>query len=201
MDATVTSDDGVTRCGWAHSAPEMLAYHDDEWGRPLHGDGALFEKICLETFQSGLAWITILRKREAFREAFARFDIDEVAAFGDADTERLLSDARIVRNRAKIAATISNARAAKAMVDDEPGSLDRLLWGFAPPPREAAPASYASIAPSTPESAAASAALKARGFRFVGPTTVYALMQYAGLVNDHAAGCQLAVAVSPGDRS
>lgn len=169
-------------------------------GRPLHGDGALFEKICLETFQSGLAWITILRKREAFREAFARFDIDEVAAFGDADTERLLSDARIVRNRAKIAATISNARAAKAMVDDEPGSLDRLLWGFAPPPREAAPPPTRR-SPLDPESAAASAALKARGFRFVGPTTVYALMQYAGLVNDHAAGCQLAVAVSPGDRS
>jgi DNA-3-methyladenine glycosylase I len=193
VDATITSADGITRCGWAHSAPEMLAYHDEEWGRPLHGDGPLFEKLCLEGFQSGLSWITILRKREAFREAFSSFDIARVAAFDDDDVDRLLSDARIVRNRAKITAAISNARATRRLVDDDPGALDALLWGFAPPRRTLAPHSYASVPASTPESAAASAALKKLGYRFVGPTTLYALMQYAGLVNDHAEGCRLAV--------
>ncbi|SMQ63639.1 DNA-3-methyladenine glycosylase I [Agreia sp. VKM Ac-1783] len=193
MDATITSADGITRCGWAHSAAEMLPYHDDEWGRPLHGDQPLFEKLCLETFQSGLSWITILRKREAFRAAFASFDIDRVASFDDSDVERLLSDARIVRNRAKITASIENARATKTLVDAQPGALDDLLWGFAPPRRTVAPVSYASIPASTPFSAAASVALKKLGYRFVGPTTIYALMQYAGLVNDHAAGCHLAV--------
>ncbi|MBF4633758.1 DNA-3-methyladenine glycosylase I [Agreia pratensis] len=193
MDAIITGVDGVTRCGWAHSAPEMLPYHDDEWGRPLHGDRALFEKLCLETFQSGLSWITILRKRQAFRTAFASFDIDRVAAFDDGDVERLLTDARIVRNRAKITASIANARATKFLVDAQPGALDALLWGFAPPRRTVAPESYAQVPSSTPFSAAASAALKKLGYRFVGPTTMYALMQYAGLVNDHAAGCHLAV--------
>ncbi|SKB01714.1 DNA-3-methyladenine glycosylase I [Agreia bicolorata] len=193
MDATITSADGITRCGWAHSAPEMLPYHDEEWGRPLHGDQPLFEKLCLEAFQSGLSWITILRKREAFRAAFASFDIDRVAAFDDSDVERLLADARIVRNRAKIAASTANARATKTLVDAQPGALDALLWSFAPPRRTVAPESYASIPPSTPFSTAASAALKKLGYRFVGPTTMYALMQYAGLVNDHAAGCHLAV--------
>jgi DNA-3-methyladenine glycosylase I len=171
----------------------MLAYHDDEWGRPLHGDQPLFEKLCLEGFQAGLSWITILRKRNAFREAFASFDIERVAAFDDRDVERLLADARIVRNRAKITAAISNARATKLLVEHDPGALDAFLWGFAPPRRTLAPPSYASIDPSTPESSAASAALKKLGYRFVGPTTMYALMQYAGLVNDHAAGCHLAV--------
>jgi DNA-3-methyladenine glycosylase I len=171
----------------------MLPYHDEEWGRPLHGDRPLFEKLCLEGFQAGLSWITILRKREAFRDAFASFDFERVAAFDDGDVERLLSDARIVRNRAKITAVISNARATTLLVGHDPGALDTLLWSFAPRRRTIAPPSYASIAASTPESSAASAALKKLGYRFVGPTTVYALMQYAGLVNDHAAGCHLAV--------
>ena len=193
MDATITDADGTTRCGWAHSAPEMLPYHDEEWGRPLHGDQPLFEKLCLETFQAGLSWITILRKREAFRDAFSSFDIDRVTAFDERDVDRLLADARIVRNRAKISAAMSNAGATKRLVEHQPGALDSLLWGFAPPRRAVAPESYASIPASTPESAAASAALKKLGYRFVGPTTLYALMQYAGLVNDHAAGCHLAV--------
>jgi DNA-3-methyladenine glycosylase I len=171
----------------------MLAYHDEEWGRPLHGDQPLFEKLCLEGFQAGLSWITILRKREAFREAFASFEIERVAAFDERDVDRLLSDARIVRNRAKITAAISNARATKRLVEHDPGALDAVIWSFAPPRRTIAPPSYASIAASTPESQAASAALKKLGYRFVGPTTLYALMQYAGLVNDHAAGCSLAV--------
>jgi DNA-3-methyladenine glycosylase I len=171
----------------------MLPYHDEEWGRPLHGDQPLFEKLCLEGFQAGLSWITILRKREAFREGFAGFDIDRVAGFDGADVDRLLSDARIVRNRAKITAAIANARATKTLVDENPGALDALLWSFAPPRRTIAPESYSAVAPSTPESTAASAALKKLGYRFVGPTTVYALMQFAGLVNDHAAGCDLAV--------
>lgn len=193
MDATITDADGTTRCGWAHSAPEMLRYHDEEWGRPLHGDQPVFEKLCLEGFQAGLSWITILRKREAFREVFASFDVDRVAAFDDGDIERLMSDARIVRNRAKISAAVSNARATKRLIEHDPGALDALLWSFAPPRRTEAPESYASIPASTPESTAASAALKKLGYRFVGPTTVYALMQFAGLVNDHAAGCHLAV--------
>jgi DNA-3-methyladenine glycosylase I len=171
----------------------MLPYHDEEWGRPLHGDQPLFEKLCLETFQSGLSWLTILRKREAFREAFSSFDIERVAGFDDRDVDRLLSDARIVRNRAKITAVISNAQATSRLVARDPGALDALLWSFAPPRRTIAPESYASIAASTPESTAASAALKKLGYRFVGPTTLYALMQYAGRVYDHAAGCHLAV--------
>ena len=193
MDATITSADGITRCGWAHSAPEMLPYHDEEWGRTLHGDQPLFEKLCLEAFQSGLSWITILRKREAFRTAFASFDIDRVAAFDEGDVERLMADAGIVRNRAKISASISNARATKALVDPQPGALDSLLWSYAPPRRTVAPESYSQVPASTPFSTSASAALKTLGYRFVGPTTMYALMQYAGLVNDHAAGCHLAV--------
>ncbi|MET4782950.1 DNA-3-methyladenine glycosylase I [Glaciihabitans sp. UYNi722] len=193
MEATITSADGRTRCAWAHSYPEMLPYHDDEWGMPLHGDQALFEKMCLEGFQSGLSWITILRKRAAFREAFADFDIDRVAAFDEADLERLLADERIIRNRAKITATISNARITQQLVQGAPGALDSIFWSFAPQPRTVAPESYAAIPASTAESQAASAALKKLGYKFVGPTTVYALMQYAGMVNDHAAGCYLAV--------
>ena len=192
VDATITSADGIRRCGWAHSAPELLPHHDDEWGRPLHGDQPLFEKLCLEGFQAGLSWITILRKRDAFREAFTAFDIDRVAGFDDRDVERLLADARIGRNRAKITAAISNARATQRLVENDPGALDAVLWGFAPPRRTVAPGSYASIPASTPGSRSASAALKKLGFRFVGPTTVYALMQFAGLVNDHSAGCHLA---------
>jgi DNA-3-methyladenine glycosylase I len=174
------------RCWWAGSAPEYVRYHDQEWGRPEHGDRALYEKLCLEAFQSGLSWITILRKRESFRAAFAGFEIERVAAFGDADVARLLADAGIVRNRAKIEAAIANARAALAL--DVP--LAELLWSFAPDPAgRPAPAGPGDIPALTPESTAMAKELKRRGFRFVGPTTAYALMQACGLVNDHLAGC------------
>jgi DNA-3-methyladenine glycosylase I len=174
------------RCWWAGSAPEYVGYHDEEWGRPQHGDRELYEKLTLEAFQSGLSWLTILRKREAFRTAFAGFEIERVAAFGDDDVARLLADAGIVRNRAKIEAAIQNARATAAL--DVP--LGELLWSFAPDASaRPAPASPAEIPASTPESAAMAKELKRRGFRFVGPTTAYALMQACGLVNDHLAGC------------
>ena len=176
--------DGRARCWWAVSAPEYVAYHDDEWGRPVHDDAALFERLCLEAFQSGLSWLTILRKRAAFRAAFAGFDPERVAAFGDADVARLLSDAAIVRNRAKIAAAIANAQAVRAL--DVP--LGDLLWSFAPPPRPR-PRRPEDLPSSTPESTAMARELKRRGFRFVGPTTAYALMQACGLVDDHLAGC------------
>jgi DNA-3-methyladenine glycosylase I len=162
-----------------------VAYHDEEWGRPVRGDDALYERITLEAFQSGLAWITILRKREAFRDAFAGFRIERVARFGDDDVARLMQDARIVRTRAKIEAAIATARAAAAL--DE--SLSDLIWSFAPPPRPA-PERPEDILPTTPESVALAKELKRRGFRFVGPTTAYAAMQACGLVDDHLAGCR-----------
>jgi DNA-3-methyladenine glycosylase I len=174
----------TVRCPWATSAPEYVDYHDNEWGRPVRGDDALFERLCLEAFQSGLAWITILRKRENFRRAFAGFEIERVAAFGDDDVERLMNDAGIVRNRAKIEAAIANARAAAVM--DE--SLTDVIWAHAPPPR-AAPKTLEDLPASTDESRALAKALKARGFRFVGPTTAYATMQACGLVNDHLESC------------
>jgi DNA-3-methyladenine glycosylase I len=170
------------RCWWGSSTPEYVAYHDEEWGRPVRDRRALFEKLSLESFQSGLSWLTILRKRENFRAAFAGFDIERVAAFGDADRERLLADAGIVRNRAKIDATIANARAALGV------DLSELLWSFAPEPRPR-PRTIADIPAATPESTAMAKALKKRGFRFVGPTTAYALMQACGLVDDHIEGC------------
>jgi DNA-3-methyladenine glycosylase I len=170
------------RCWWGSSAPEYVAYHDEEWGRPVHDSRALFEKLCLEAFQSGLSWLTILRKREAFRAAFAGFDIARVAAFGEDDVARLMADASIVRNRAKIDAAIANARAAADL------DLGDLLWSFAPEPRPR-PRTSADIPATTPESTAMAKELKRRGFRFVGPTTAYALMQACGLVNDHVAGC------------
>lgn len=186
---TVLGEDGRRRCAWAASDPEYRRYHDEEWGTPLHGDRPLFEKLSLEAFQSGLSWITILRKRPAFRAAFAGFDIPAVAAFGDAEVARLLADTAIVRNRAKIEATIQNALVALELTRDAPGALDALLWSFAPSPRIAPPASSAEVPAASPESAAASRELKRVGFRFVGPTTVYALMQSAGMVDDHVAGC------------
>ncbi|MEU6171113.1 DNA-3-methyladenine glycosylase I [Streptantibioticus parmotrematis] len=182
----LTGDDGLARCPWALSAPEYLPYHDTEWGRPLHGDDALYERVCLEAFQSGLSWLTILRRREAFRAAFAGFRIQRVAAFTDADRERLLGDATIIRNRAKIDAAIANARAALE-VD---GGLDKLIWSYAPDPAgRPAPPTLDDVPASTPESAALAKDLKKRGFRFVGPTTAYALMQACGLVDDHLAAC------------
>lgn len=180
--------DGLSRCGWVGTDLLYTAYHDDEWGRPLHGDRALFEKISLEGFQAGLSWITILRRRETFRAAFANFDIDSVAEFDDDDVERLMQDTGIIRNRAKVLATIGNARVVRDMVSTEPGALDQLIWSFAPPPRRA-PTGLNGLPATTPESEALSKDLRRRGFRFVGPTTMYALMQSAGLVDDHILGC------------
>ena len=181
-DGLAPGPDGVLRCWWGASSPEYVDYHDREWGVPVHDDRGLFEKLCLEAFQSGLSWLTILRKREGFRAAFANFEIDRVAAFGSDDVARLMSDAGIVRNRAKIEAAIANARAAQ----DVP--LAELLWSFAPE-RRARPRTAADTPAKTPESTAMAKELKKRGFRFVGPTTAYALMQACGLVNDHIAGC------------
>jgi DNA-3-methyladenine glycosylase I len=181
---TVVGDDGVARCPWAVSTPDYVAYHDEEWGRPVRGDRLLYERLTLEAFQSGLSWITILRKREAFREAFSGFDPAVVAEFGDADVERLLGDAGIVRNRAKIEAAVANAR----RVVELDGGLTEMLWSFAPGPRPA-PVTLADVPAVTPESTAMAKELRRRGFRFVGPTTAYALMQATGMVDDHLAGC------------
>ncbi|NQX27988.1 DNA-3-methyladenine glycosylase I [Microbacteriaceae bacterium VKM Ac-2854] len=186
----VTDAQGVTRCAWAGSDAEYARYHDEEWGTPLHGDRPLFEKICLEGFQAGLSWITILRKRPRFREVFADFDIDTVAAFGDAEVELLMSDTGIVRNGAKIRATITNAIAARALREQSgDGALDDLVWSFAPGTKPPRPTSWSDARAVTPESTALSKELRRRGFNFVGPTTMYALMQSAGLVDDHFAGC------------
>ena len=183
----------LPRCGWATSAPEYVAYHDDEWGRPLHGESALFERLVLEAFQSGLSWLIILRKRPAFREAFKSFDVDAVAAFSQRDIDRLLLDAGIVRNRAKIEAAIANARATR---DAVPEGLDELLWSFAPTRRRRRPRTLADVPATSDESKAMAKELKRRGFRFVGPTTAYALMQATGMVDDHIATCFRAKAVS-----
>lgn len=182
---TTLPDDGLIRCPWADtsSATELYRdYHDWEWGRPLRGAAALFERLSLEGFQSGLSWLTILRKRENFRRAFGGFDIETVARYGDADVARLMADEGIVRNRAKIEATITNARAA-ADVD-----LCELLWSFAPPPRPR-PADASEVPAATAESRAMARELKRRGFRFVGPTSAYALMQATGMVDDHLRAC------------
>jgi DNA-3-methyladenine glycosylase I len=178
-------DDGKPRCGWATSAPEYLRYHDEEWGTTLHGDDALFERMTLEAFQSGLSWITILRKREAFRAAFAGFLIEKVARFGPDDEARLMADAGIVRNRAKITAAVGNARAALEL----PEGLDALLWSFAPAGPRPRPATLADVPATSPESVAMAKELKRRGFVFVGPTTAYALMQATGMVDDHVTTC------------
>ncbi|MEU2042855.1 DNA-3-methyladenine glycosylase I [Nocardia niwae] len=178
------ADDGLIRCAWPLDSPLYRDYHDYEWGKPLHGDDALYERLCLEAFQSGLSWLTILRKRPAFRAAFAGFSIERVAEFGDEDVARLMADAGIVRNRSKIDAAIANARVAR----DLDVGLDELLWSFAPPPRPR-PRSGADVPATTPESVALAKELKRRGFRFVGPTTAYALMQATGMVDDHLADC------------
>ncbi|HEU4756643.1 MAG TPA: DNA-3-methyladenine glycosylase I [Agromyces sp.] len=181
----VVGDDGLARCAWGASDEEYRRYHDEEWGTPQHDPTRLYEKLCLEGFQAGLSWITILRRRPAFREAFHGFDPERVAAMTDADVERLLGDASIIRHRGKIEATISNARATLAL--ERP--LDELLWSFAPAPRSAAPVSFTEVPATTAESTAMSRALRTHGFRFVGPTTMYALMQSTGMVDDHLAGC------------
>ena len=191
MDAprtgVVRGEDGVARCWWGTSTPDYVAYHDDEWGRPVVDDTRIFEKLCLEAFQSGLSWLTILRKRDGFRRAFAGFDIPTVADFDERDVDRLLADAGIVRHRGKIEAAIANARAA-AEVQGAEGSLAALVWSYEPR-RRAAPRTLDDLGSTTPESVALSKDLKRRGFRFVGPTTVYAAMQAMGVVNDHLAGC------------
>lgn len=189
----VDGDDGRTRCGWATATGSRAAtadsilyrdYHDTEWGQPLHGAQALFERMSLEAFQSGLSWLIILRKRENFRAAFKNFDIAAVARFTDEDVTRLMADAGIVRNLAKVEATIANARVAADLDTD----LDELLWSFAPE-RRSRPAAMTDVPAVTPESTAMAKELKRRGFRFVGPTTAYALMQATGMVDDHVADC------------
>jgi len=183
---TVPGPDGRPRCPWGASTPHYIEYHDTEWGVPLHGATELFERVSLEAFQSGLSWLTILRKRPAFRAAFAGFDPTVVARFGEQDVRRLLADPGIVRNRAKIEATIRNARAVRAMNAD----LDALLWSFAPDrAAQPAPETLADVPAVTPESTAMARELKRRGFAFVGPTTCYALMQASGMVDDHLATC------------
>lgn len=189
----VIGADGLPRCAWGASTPDYAVYHDTEWGRPLHGDDALYERMTLEAFQSGLSWLTILRKRPNFRLAFDDFHLPTVAGYGEAEVSRLLADAGIVRNRAKIEAAIANARAAL----DLPEGLSKLLWSYAPPPRASRPTSFAQVPALTAESTAMAKALKKRGFRFVGPTTAYALMQATGMVDDHLAGCHV-VAPGPG---
>jgi DNA-3-methyladenine glycosylase I len=186
-------EDGVARCAWAGTAPDYLAYHDTEWGFPVDDDVRLFEKLCLEGFQSGLSWLTILRKRAAFRSAFADFDFRRVAEYGPQDVTRLLDDVGIVRHRGKIEATISNAGRTVELVAAE-GSLARHVWSFAPPRRRRA-VGHAALARLTtsPESTSLAADLKRRGFRFVGPTTAYAFMQSMGLVDDHLGGCAIRV--------
>lgn len=185
MSATLGAD-GVARCSWGNSAPDYVAYHDEEWGVPLHGQDALYERLCLEAFQSGLSWIVILRKREGFRRAFAGFKPEKVAQFGEDDVERLLQDASIVRNHAKIRAVIANARAIAEL--EKP--LDKLLWSFAPPAEgRVRPATVADVPAVTDESKAMAKELKKRGFSFLGPTTCYALMQATGMVDDHIQSC------------
>ncbi|MEU4687331.1 DNA-3-methyladenine glycosylase I [Actinoplanes sp. NPDC023714] len=184
MTDLVVGEDGRARCFWGGSTPDYAAYHDTEWGQPLHGDDALFERLTLEAFQSGLAWITILRKRPAFRAAFDGFSIEKVAAYGEADAARLMADAGIVRNRMKVDAALHNARVAA----DLPDGLSALLWSFAPAARPR-PATRAGVPAVTAESTALAKDLKKRGFKFVGPTTAYALMQATGMVDDHLAGC------------
>jgi DNA-3-methyladenine glycosylase I len=187
-------EDGKLRCGWGLGTPDYVAYHDEEWGRALHGDVALYERLTLEAFQSGLSWLTILRKRENFRAAFDGFEPEKVASYGKKDFERLMADAGIVRNRMKIEAAITNAGALLEL-QAAGETLDGLLWGFAPDhSKRKAPRSLKDLDSTTPESKAMAKELKRRGFVFVGPTTAYALMQAVGMVNDHLEGCEFRAA-------
>jgi DNA-3-methyladenine glycosylase I len=180
--------DGKRRCAWALGTDDYLDYHDEEWGRPLHGENELYERLTLEAFQSGLSWLTILRKRENFRRAFDLFEVEVVAGYGAKDVERLLGDAGIVRNRRKIEAAITNARAVREMHSDG-DTVDELVWSFAPEEQPPPAKTLADLDSITPESKALAKELKSRGFVFVGPTTVYATMQATGVVNDHLEGC------------
>lgn len=197
-DALAAGEDGIRRCWWGLSPPELRFYHDEEWGRPAGEDNRIYENLCLEGFQSGLSWLTVLRKREAFRKAFARFDPEKVATFGPADVNRLLSDASIIRNRAKIEATIANAQ---AVIDlrTTGTSLAALVWSYEVRASRA-PVSGADLQASTAQAKELSARLRRLGFRFVGPTTVYASMQSLGVVNDHLRGCHFR-AISEAERS
>ena len=189
MSGLTGGEDGLARCAWAGSTPDYLDYHDTEWGVPVHGEQALYERLTLEAFQSGLAWITILRKREGFRSAFAGFDPEVVATFGEDDRARLMADTGIVRNRLKVNAAIHNAGAVLALRDR--GGLDELIWSHAPDDHRP-PTTTAELRATSPESVALAKALKKNGFVFVGPTTMYAAMQACGLVDDHLVGCHRA---------
>ena len=180
--------DGLPRCSWCLGAPEYITYHDEVWGKPMHGERELFEMLVLESFQSGLSWLTILRRQAGFRAAFDDWDIERIAAYGPDDVDRLLADAGIIRHRGKIEATIANAQAVQSL-HGAGTTLDELLWSFAPEVGAAAPTGGGDLAPATDASKAMATELKRRGFRFVGPTTAYSLMQAAGLVNDHLVGC------------
>ena len=198
-DGLVLGADGTPRCWWAGDDPDYVAYHDDEWGRPVHDDVRLFEKLCLEGFQAGLSWLTVLRKRPAFREAFHGFDPERVAAMDEEDVERLLGDARIIRHRGKIEATIANARAYLDTVTDT-GSLDALVWSYRQDPPTPRPTTVDQVPATSDASTALSRDLKRRGWRFVGPTTVYAFLQSMGIVDDHMAGCHVPrAATGPAD--
>jgi DNA-3-methyladenine glycosylase I len=185
----VVGQDGRARCRWAASDAEYRRYHDEEWGTPLHGDRSLFEKMCLEGFQAGLSWITILRKRPAFREVFHGFDLKLVAVMGEDEIEAAMLNEGIIRNRAKILSTIKNARLTLELTQDAPGALNDLMWSFAPAPRPVRLTSMSQVPAVTDESTAMSRELRKRGFGFVGPTTMYALMQSCGMVDDHLQGC------------
>ncbi|GGG60914.1 DNA-3-methyladenine glycosylase I [Salipiger pallidus] len=195
MSILVPGPDGRPRCGWCGTVPEFFPYHDAEWGFPVSDDRRLFEKLCLESFQSGLSWRTILAKRENFRAAFAGFDIERMAAFDETDVERLLGDAGIIRHRGKIEAVINNARRCIELTERE-GSLARFVWTYEPAPDGLPPQSQTT----SPASVALSKELKKRGWKFVGPTTVYAFMQAMGLINDHLEGCALREAAAEARR-
>lgn len=189
----VTGEDGLARCGWVGTDTEYRRYHDEEWGVPVRDDQLLFEHLCLEGFQAGLSWITILKRRSGFRSAFANFDIPTVAAMTEVDVERLMLDTGIIRNRQKITAAIENARITLDLIADFPGALTELIWSHQPAPGRARCGVLKDVPDITPESEALSKKLRKLGYRFVGPTTMYALMQSAGLVDDHVIGCHRAI--------
>ncbi|MCB9983796.1 MAG: DNA-3-methyladenine glycosylase I [Rhodospirillales bacterium] len=192
-EGLIQGDDGLRRCWWCGDDPLYVRYHDEEWGRPVGDDTGLFEKICLEGFQAGLSWITILRKRENFRRAFAGFDFEKVARFTDKDVGRLMSDEGIIRHRGKIEAAINNAQKTCELIDDI-GGLGKFFWRYEPQ-KHSSPKLRRDVQATSPESEAISKALKQRGFKFVGPTTMYAHMQAMGMVNDHLEGCDICAAV------
>mgnify|MGYP000538243115 CR=1 FL=1 len=192
MNSVNVGADGLARCAWSGTDPLYQEYHDTEWGVPVHGDREMFERLSLEAFQSGLSWITILKRRDGFRRAFAGFDPEAISAFTDVDRKRLMSDTGIIRNRAKIDATIRNATVTAALMRESPGALTELIWSMAPTNRQGPPDQLSDVPAITPESRALAVALKKLGFAFVGPTTAYAHMQAVGVVNDHVADCHRA---------